>query len=108
MGPAMYEARRPFIERALAGESLSYEADFPRSGGTVHTEIIHVPHQDSTGRTLGLYTVVMDVTAPETRRTDARPRAKSVSDRSRTTTLRCRCVGEPTRRAKAIRQPSLP
>ena len=28
MGPAMYEASRPYIERALAGESLSYEADF--------------------------------------------------------------------------------
>ena len=62
MGPAMYEARRPFIERALAGESLSYEADFPRSGGTVHTEIVHVPHRDSAGRTTGLYTVVMDIT----------------------------------------------
>ena len=49
MGPAMYEARRPFIERALAGESLSYEADFPRSGGTVQTEILHVPHQDPIG-----------------------------------------------------------
>ena len=63
MGPAMYEARRPFIERALAGESLSYEADFPRSGGTVQTEIVHVPDRDQAGRTLGLYTVVMDVTA---------------------------------------------
>jgi PAS domain S-box-containing protein len=63
MGPAMYEARRPFIERALAGESLSYEAEFPRSDGTVQTEIVHVPHRDQAGRTLGLYTVVMDVTA---------------------------------------------
>ena len=63
MGPAMYEARRPFIERALAGESLSYEADFPRSEGTVQTEIVHVPHRDRKGRTLGLYTVVIDITA---------------------------------------------
>ena len=63
MGPAMYEARRPFIERALAGDSLSYEADFARSGGTVHTEIVHVPHRDLAGRTTGLYTVVMDITA---------------------------------------------
>jgi PAS domain S-box-containing protein len=63
MGPAMYEARRPFIERALEGESLSYEADFPRSAGAIHTEIVHVPHTDPSGRTLGLYTVVMDITA---------------------------------------------
>jgi PAS domain S-box-containing protein len=63
MGPAMYEARRPFIERALAGENVSYEADFPRSGGTAQTEIVHVPHRDRAGRTLGLYTVVIDITA---------------------------------------------
>jgi PAS domain S-box-containing protein len=63
MGPAMYEARRPFIERALAGEGVSYEADFPRSGGTVQTEIVHVSHRDQAGRVLGLYTVVMDITA---------------------------------------------
>ena len=63
MGPAMYETRRPFIERALAGESLSYEADFPRSGGTAHTEIVHVPHRDPAGRTVGMYTVVVDITA---------------------------------------------
>ncbi len=63
MGPAMYEARRPFIERALAGESLSYEADFPRSEGTVQTEIVHVPNRDRKGRTLGIYTVVIDITA---------------------------------------------
>ena len=83
MGPAMYEARRPFIERALAGESLSYEADFPRSGGTVHTEIIHVPHQDPTGRTLGLYTVVMDITArklAERTLSESEERFRSIAD----------------------------
>jgi PAS domain S-box-containing protein len=63
MAPAMYEARRPFIERALAGESLSYEADFPRSGGTALTEIMHIPHRDPAGRILGLYAVVTDITA---------------------------------------------
>ena len=53
----------PFIERALAGESLSYEADFLRSDGPVQTEILHVPHRDPQGRVLGLYTVVMDISA---------------------------------------------
>jgi PAS domain S-box-containing protein len=83
MGPAMYEARRPFIERALAGESLSYEADFPRSDGTVHTEIIHLPHQDPTGRTLGLYTVVMDITArklAERTLSESEERFRSIAD----------------------------
>jgi PAS domain S-box-containing protein len=83
MEPAMYEARRPFIERALRGESLSYEADFPRSGGTVETEILHVPHQDSTGRTLGLYTVVTDITArklAERTLSESEERFRSIAD----------------------------
>jgi PAS domain S-box-containing protein len=89
MGPAMYEARRPFIERALAGERLTYEADFPRSAGTIHTEIVHVPHRAPGGRTLGLYTVVMDITA---RKLAGRvlSESESVSGRSRTAP-QCRC-----------------
>ncbi len=62
MSPAMYEARRPFLERALAGERISYEAEFPRSSGTAITEIVHVPHRDPSGRTLGVYVVVSDIT----------------------------------------------
>ena len=58
----MYEARRPFVDRALAGETVTYEADFARSGGTAHTEIVHVPHRDEDGRVVGMYTVVQDIT----------------------------------------------
>jgi PAS domain S-box-containing protein len=60
MSPAMYEARRPYLERALAGESVSYEVDFDRSTGAAATQVIHVPHRDSSGRTLGVYVVVSD------------------------------------------------
>jgi PAS domain S-box-containing protein len=62
MTPAMYEARRPFVERALTGEEVSYEAEFPRSDGVADTEIVHVPHRDASGRVLGLYVVVTDIT----------------------------------------------
>ena len=62
MDSSMYEARRPFLDRALAGETVIYEADFPRPGGTAHTEIVHVPHRDEEGRVVGMYTVVQDVT----------------------------------------------
>jgi PAS domain S-box-containing protein len=83
MDRAMYEARRPFIERALAGESLSYEADFVRSGGTAHTEIVHVPHRDRAGHTLGLYTVVTDITArklAERTLSESEERFRSIAD----------------------------
>jgi PAS domain S-box-containing protein len=62
MDAAMYEARRPFVERALAGETVTYEVDFPRSTGAVITEVVHVPHRDDAGRTLGMYVVVQDIT----------------------------------------------
>jgi PAS domain S-box-containing protein len=63
MDPAMYEARRPFLDRALAGETVSYEADFPQAAGTVSTEVVHVPHLDDSGRTVGIYSLVQDITA---------------------------------------------
>ena len=61
LGPAMYEARRPYLERALAGENVSYEADFVRSTGASATQVVHVPHRDASGRILGVYVVVADV-----------------------------------------------
>ena len=61
MSPAMYEARRPYLERALAGESVSYEVDFVRSTGAAATQVVHVPHRDASGRTLGVYVVVSDI-----------------------------------------------
>src|SRR5208337_4886122 len=32
MTPEMYGVRRPYLERALAGEEMSYEADFVQPG----------------------------------------------------------------------------
>ena len=61
MSPAMYEARRPYLERALAGERVSYEADFFRSTGAFATQVVHVPHRDALGRILGVYVVVSDI-----------------------------------------------
>ena len=61
MSPAMYEARRPYLERALAGESVSYEVDFVRSTGAAATQVVHVPHRDASGRIVGVYVVVSDI-----------------------------------------------
>jgi len=63
MDADMFAARRPFVARALAGETVTYEADYVRSGQTIQTEIVHVPHRDEGGRVVGMYSVVQDVTA---------------------------------------------
>jgi PAS domain S-box-containing protein len=62
LGPQMYQARRSYVERALAGESVSYEADFVRPAGAMITEVVHVPHRDETGQVVGMYAVVQDIT----------------------------------------------
>jgi PAS domain S-box-containing protein len=61
-GPQMYETRRPFMERALAGETVSYEAELDRRSGTVITEVVHVSHFDAAERVVGFYAVVLDIT----------------------------------------------
>jgi PAS domain S-box-containing protein len=62
MGAAQYETRRPFIERALAGEGASYEVDFVRSTGITIAEVVNIPHRDEAGRILGMYVVIQDIT----------------------------------------------
>ena len=62
MPPDMYAARRANLERALAGEEVSYEVEFPRSHGVAFTEVVHVPHRGPTGDVLGVYVIVTDIT----------------------------------------------
>ncbi len=62
MNPAMYQARRPYLERALAGEPVTYEVDFFRSTGNAITEVTHIPHRDGSGAVAGVYVVVTDIT----------------------------------------------
>ncbi|MFC4158941.1 PAS domain S-box protein [Chitinimonas lacunae] len=62
MGPAIYEARRPYIERVLAGEEVHYRAELPDGDGVRITEVTHSPHRDADGRVLGFYSAVQDIT----------------------------------------------
>lgn len=62
MAPEIYEARRPYVERALAGERLTYEVTFDHSSGPRRTIVHHIPHLED-GRVAGFYALVQDVTA---------------------------------------------
>jgi PAS domain S-box-containing protein len=61
MTPAIYAARRPYIERALAGERVTYQAVFHHGNGRRHTIVHHVPDIGKHGVT-GFYALVQDVT----------------------------------------------
>lgn len=62
MSPEMYEQRRDWVDRALAGEAVRYEATFPHPGGARYTLIEHLPHRGSSGEVLGMYALVQDIT----------------------------------------------
>ena len=61
MAPDIYAVRKPYIERALRGERVTYEATFLRSDGPRQTIIHHVPHVED-GKVRGFYALVQDVT----------------------------------------------
>jgi PAS domain S-box-containing protein len=62
MSPSAYDARKPFVDRALAGETMRYEVDMQLAGGLVNTEVLNIPHRDDIGRTVGIYALVQDIT----------------------------------------------
>ena len=61
LGADLYAQRRPFIERALAGERVEFDQVMQSTGADRHVHALYVPHQEN-GVTLGLYALVTDVT----------------------------------------------
>nr|WP_254447539.1 PAS domain S-box protein [Sphingomonas sp. ID1715] len=62
MPPDMYRERQPWVERALAGETVHYESVFPHRDGPRDTTILHLPHIGADGTVLGMYALVQDIT----------------------------------------------
>ncbi|MHC2106454.1 PAS domain-containing protein [Methylobacterium sp. CM6246] len=64
LGPEAYAARRPYIDRALAGETVTFELDWPRRDGEPRVaEIRYLPRR-ATDRTVdGFHVFVHDITA---------------------------------------------
>ena len=69
LGDKAYEAIRGYIDRALAGEEVQFEAELTtRDGSSRYVQALCVPHVDERGGVLGIYALVHDVT--EHRRVD--------------------------------------
>ena len=62
LGPEEYERSRAWVERALAGESLTFEADFTAHDGVRHLSISYTPLWDANEIIDGFVSVAQDIT----------------------------------------------
>ena len=63
LGEEGYAAVRPYVERALAGERVVYEAEVPYPDGrTRYIAATYVPHIEPDGTVYGFYVMVDDLT----------------------------------------------
>ena len=62
LGDAAYEAARPYVERALAGEAVSFERQLPYAGaGPREVTVSYLPDASPRGEVRGFYVMVNDV-----------------------------------------------
>ncbi len=62
LGPAAWEAIRPYAERALAGETVTYEQELPyESGGPRWVRATYTPDRDETGQVRGFIAHLLDI-----------------------------------------------
>jgi PAS domain S-box-containing protein len=64
LGPDAYAARKPHMDRALAGEAVTFELDWPRRDGEPRiAEIRYLPRCTADGSVDGFHVFVHDITA---------------------------------------------
>lgn len=62
VGEAEFERRWPWVQRALAGEAVSFVLDYPGPDGVRYRELSYVPIRLDTGEIGGFVVVTLDVT----------------------------------------------
>ena len=71
VGEEIYAARLPFMERALAGEGITFDALMPYRGGeTRQSEIRYVPRRTAGGAVDGVFVMVTDIAERHRARAD--------------------------------------
>ncbi|MGB3616433.1 MAG: EAL domain-containing protein [Elainellaceae cyanobacterium] len=62
IGSQAYQKAQKFVERALSGETVSYEMDMPYGQGTSrHVSAVLVPDNDDGGQVNGYYALIHDI-----------------------------------------------
>lgn len=62
VGHRLYALAKPYIDRVLDGEVVSFEATVPLGDGRRHLLEHYVPERDEEGRVTGFYTMALDIT----------------------------------------------
>jgi PAS domain S-box-containing protein len=61
LGKSAWEAVRPYMERALAGEEVTYERELPYSSGSRWVHVTYTPDRRADGTVHGFVVHVMDI-----------------------------------------------
>lgn len=105
IGSEAYEIVRVFVDRALAGERVSYEVTVPYQGAgerTIHGEL--VPDADPQGNVLGYYLAIQDVTEQRAAEAEIRHLNELLQERVRQRTEELRHAGKLLDRERRLRE----
>ncbi len=62
LGDEIYRKRRPYLDRALAGEIVRFEAELSSISGPCILSHVYTPEVDEQGKVCGIYVFAIDVT----------------------------------------------
>ncbi len=62
LDPALFSQIQPQLQRALAGEAVTFEVETPLGNETRAMQVSYVPERDAAGNVLGVFAVAIDVT----------------------------------------------
>jgi PAS domain S-box-containing protein len=102
LGPTLYALRKPYVDRALAGEPVTFEMRMPTDQSSIeYAHATFVPHVARSGEVLGFFALIQDITERR-RAAEALREAKEtlelrVEERTRALTT----LNEELRHAKA-------
>lgn len=81
--PAEFEMVRPYLDRAMAGERVSFEAEMRLRGARAHYHATYLPRLDAAGRPDGFYAIGIDITArknSELSQAESEARLRTIAD----------------------------
>ncbi|MBC7810639.1 MAG: GAF domain-containing protein [Burkholderiales bacterium] len=83
VGEAVFERVRPYVEQALAGEGVTYEALLPYARGERYVSVSYVPRRNEAGIVVGFYALVNDISERQRAEEEIRQRNEIIEIVSR-------------------------